>query len=313
MRLNEQLGTILARIALPRFIALTRFHRYLYRCSNKCVVLLVSLSGKGESKLSASLVNRTWPVWFGNVQTRSPALTRLFCFPYAGASSVVYHNWLSSLPEGLDVFPIQLPGRGMRLNTPPYTSLEELVGELAPALKDYFDRPFFFFGHSMGAVIAFELARAVKSEFQQEPEMLFVSGRNAPSVPWRNTEIHALPRGEFIAELKQLNGTHPDLLESEELLDLVLPILRADFELVEAYRFQPGPTLTCPIKALGGAEDRGVDRAALTAWGKFTSGEFSTQVFPGDHFFIHSQKDALLESISRDIRKSLSQYRSKTG
>ena len=155
------------------------------------------------------------PVWFANTQRNRRADSRLFCFPYAGGSSVVYHNWVKSLPEFVDVIPVQLPGRGMRLNTAPLTRMDGLTEQLSPVLAEFLDRPFFFFGHSMGALIAFELAHALRMRCGVEPEALFVSGRRPPSVPERETGIHRLPKDQFVAHVRLLNGTHPDLRKTK--------------------------------------------------------------------------------------------------
>jgi medium-chain acyl-[acyl-carrier-protein] hydrolase len=241
------------------------------------------------------------PVWFANAQCNRRADSRLFCFPYAGASSVVYHNWAKSLPEFVDVIPVQLPGRGMRLHTAPLTRMDRLTEQLSPVLAEFLDRPFYFFGHSMGALIAFELAHALRMRYGVEPEALFVSGREPPSVPERETHIHRLPKDEFVAHLRLLNGTHPDLLENEEILELILPVLRADFELVHTYSFKRGVKLACPIRAFGGSQDPEANEEIIRQWQDFTSGPFSMEIIEGDHFFIHQRKDQLLDSLSRAL------------
>jgi medium-chain acyl-[acyl-carrier-protein] hydrolase len=247
-------------------------------------------------------------VWFANTQRNRRSDSRLFCFPYAGGSSVVYHNWAKSLPEFVDVIPVQLPGRGMRLNTAPLTRMDGLTEQLSPVLAEYFDRPFYFFGHSMGALIAFELAHALRIRYGVEPEALFVSGRQPPSVPERETEIHRLPKDQFVARLRLLNGTHPDLLEDEEILELFLPILRADFELVHTYSLRSRVKLKCPIQAFGGSRDPEASEEIIRQWRDFTSGPFSMEIFDGDHFFIHQQRNQLLACLSRalsDLRAPL--------
>jgi medium-chain acyl-[acyl-carrier-protein] hydrolase len=241
------------------------------------------------------------PVWFANAQRNRRADSRLFCFPYAGGSSVVYHNWAKSLPEFVDVIPVQLPGRGMRLNTAPLTRMDGLTEQLSPVLGEFLDRPFYFFGHSMGALIAFELAHVLRMRYGVEPEALFVSGREPPSVPGRETGIHLLPKDRLVARLRLLNGTHPDLLENEEILELILPVLRADFELVQTYSFRRGVKLTCPIRAFGGSQDPDANKEIIRQWRDFTSGPFSMEIFEGDHFFIHQQRDQVLACLSRAL------------
>lgn len=245
------------------------------------------------------------PVWFANVQRQPHAKSRLFCFPYAGGSSVIYSNWATALPVGMEVFPVQLPGRGTRFSAPPFTSLDRLVEQLVPVMEGVLDLPFYFFGHSMGALIAFELARAIRSHFQVQPQVVFISGRKAPGehAVEGETSVYQLPREEFLTRLRLLNGTHPDLLANEEALELILPALRADFELVQTYQFRPGIKLSCSIKAFGGLEDQHSTEALIGGWKAFTSGDFSMEMLPGDHFFIQKERTRLLGSLRADIQK----------
>jgi medium-chain acyl-[acyl-carrier-protein] hydrolase len=183
------------------------------------------------------------------------AAMRLFCLPYAGGSPLVFCNWPGSLPGNIEVCPIQLPGRGMRLSEPPFTRLEPLLESLVPVLRPFLDKPFALFGHSMGGLICFELARAFRLRFGLEPECVFLAGRQAPPIPDRTTARYDLPEPEFIEELRHLNGTPPEILEQPELMRLLVPLLRAEFELCQTYVYQPGPNLDCPLHIFGGVDD----------------------------------------------------------
>ncbi|MUG96471.1 alpha/beta fold hydrolase [Scytonema sp. UIC 10036] len=235
------------------------------------------------------------------------ASLRLFCFPYAGGSSLIFRPWFNSLPKTVEVCPIELPGRGILMKLTPLSRLEPLIEDLAPVLLPHLDKPFAFFGHSMGALISFELARLLRREYNISPIHLFVSGRRAPQIPDRKPPIHALTEPEFIEELRRLNGTPKAVLESPELMQLLIPILRADFAAHETYIYTPASTLDCPITAFGGLQDEEVSGSELQAWQEQTNATFSRQMFSGDHFFLHSAQSLLLQSLSREIHRITSE------
>lgn len=239
-----------------------------------------------------------WLVFFGPAPR---ARVRLFCFPYAGGAANNFHQWPRRLPEGVEVCAVQPPGRGARLRERPFTNLGELVAAAAPALLPYMDRPFAFFGHSMGALIGYELARKLREEGRPEPQYFIASGCRAPHIAREPGTTYDLPDAEFIDELRRLKGTPPEVLEHEELLRIVLPLVRADFTLTQTYRHSEGPRLGCPVTAVGGLEDDDVKREHLAAWGELTTGPFSLHMLPGDHFFLHTSQSMLLEIVARRL------------
>jgi medium-chain acyl-[acyl-carrier-protein] hydrolase len=240
--------------------------------------------------------------WFAFKQKSSAqAPLRLFCFPYAGGSAVIYRAWPDELSSSVEVCPVLLPGRGGRLGETPYEHLEPLLDSLKDAILPYLDRPFAFFGHSMGAMIAFELARRLRREHGIEPIHLFVSGRRAPQVSDPSAPTHNLPQEEFLEELRRLDGTPREVLENQELLSLVLPVVRADFSIVENYLYTPERPLDCPISAFGGLEDQDVTRENIEAWRHQTVSSFSLRMLPGGHFFLNSAQPLLLRMLSQDI------------
>lgn len=242
--------------------------------------------------------------WIECYRPSPTASLRLFCFPYAGGSARIYRSWGRHLPPGVEVCPIQLPGRDRRIAEPPYSDVMLLVRAAAEALRPLFDKPFTFFGHSMGALISFELAHHLRSEFNLAPEHLFVSGRPAPHVKTREISLYDLPTPRLLEELQHLNGTPPDVLEHPDLMELMLPLLRADFAIGDIYVFPERTPLTCPITVLGGLRDSAVPRASLQAWGELTGGPFSLRMFPGDHFFLHSDELRLLDVIGRILQST---------
>ncbi|MDZ8257265.1 thioesterase II family protein [Nostoc sp. ChiQUE01b] len=229
------------------------------------------------------------------------ASLRLFCFPYAGGSSLVFRTWLNSLPTTVEVCPIELPGRGMQMRTALFSQLEPLISAIAPVLIPYLDKPFAFFGHSMGALVSFELARLLRKQYSLSPVHLFVSGRHAPQIPDPNPPIHALGEPAFKEELRRLNGTPEAVLENAELMQLLVPILRADFAVLETYLYTTESPLNCPITAFGGLQDHKVSYDELQAWREQTNAAFLLQMFPGNHFFLHSAQSLLLESLSQEL------------
>jgi medium-chain acyl-[acyl-carrier-protein] hydrolase len=213
--------------------------------------------------------------------------------------------WLNRLPAMAEICLIELPGRGVRLKEPLFTQLPPLVETIAHNLENQLDRPFAFFGHSMGALLSFEIARLFRRSHIQGPVHLYLSGRGAPQIPNDEPPMHALPEPEFISELRRLNGTPKEVLEHEELMQLMLPILRADFRICETYHYVPEAPLDCPITVFGGLEDESVGVECLEAWREQTNASFSIHMLPGDHFFLHTAQSFLLQTLSQGLNRSL--------
>lgn len=243
--------------------------------------------------------------WAGRLKPNPSAKLRLFCCPYAGGTSGVFRDWAAALDGWVEVCTIQLPGRGSRLHEPSFMSLPALVSALAASIVPELDKPFAFFGHSMGALVSFELARLLRSKYGLMPLCLLVSGRRAPQLPLRDPAIYNLPEPEFLREINRLNGTPREVLEHPELMQLMLPILRADFTVCETYDYTPEPPLGCPISAFGGLQDHRVTRRDLEAWGEHTTSSFSLRLLPGDHFFLNTARPLLLQSVGRELLRHL--------
>lgn len=184
---------------------------------------------------------------------------------------------------------------------PPIRRLPLLIEALMPVMIGLLDTKFAFFGHSMGAMIAFELARELRRRKMPQPAHLLVSGRRAPNMPKTDPVTYNLPEDEFRAELLRLNGTPTEVLEHAELMSLLLPLLRADFELVQTYEYADDAPLSCPIAVYGGLEDHEVPREALLPWKQQTEARFSLQLLPGDHFFLRSASRHLLQLLEREL------------
>ncbi len=252
-------------------------------------------------------ISSTTELWLTHptVQVSSPSpLLRLFCFPYAGGGASLYRAWAELLPYNIDLRIVQLPGRENRLAEPPLTSVSTVVAEVASIMRPLLDRPFAFFGHSMGALLAFEVARALREREDLEPIQLFVSAFRAPQLPVQERPLmHNLDDAAFIDQLRRLNGTPPEVLQNSELLCLVLPTLRADMQICETYRYLAGAPLSCPISTFGGIQDHEVSRADLEGWREQTTASFVMRTLPGDHFFITSARPLLLQALTLDLTR----------
>ena len=239
-----------------------------------------------------------WIVRYG--RSARPAV-RLVCFPYAGGAASAYRLWPEGLPASVDLCAVQLPGREQRHREPPLTDMPSVVRATTAAVLPLADLPLVLFGHSMGAIIAYETARTLHRQHGIVPRRLIVSGRRPPHMPATRPAMHALPATALLDEIRRLNGTPGDVLNDPEMLDIVLPIIRADFRLIETYRMADATPLTCPVAAIGGDADPDVTPAMLAGWRATTSGDFETAVFPGDHFYHQADRPGVLRLIARRL------------
>lgn len=239
--------------------------------------------------------------WFLNAHAGSVATLRLFCFPYAGGGASVFSNWKRELPAYIQVCPVQLPGRESRVIEDPMDSVEAIVDSLVSEISPFLHTPFAFFGHSMGALIAFETARQLHSKHHVAPTHLFVSGKTAPHLPYPRNSLHNLPDDQFKKELQLMQGTPEEVLQNDELMDIVMPQLRADFTAVETYVYRPGEVLPCPISAFGGLQDHDVSIESLQAWQEHTQGPFQVQMLEGNHFFLHQQEHEVIGRVLHEL------------
>ncbi|MEH2523006.1 MULTISPECIES: thioesterase II family protein [unclassified Bradyrhizobium] len=239
---------------------------------------------------------------------------RLLCLPYSGGSAMFYARWRRLVPSWIDVQPVEWPGRGARMDEPLTTDPRALASQLAAELHAQLDAPYALFGHSLGALIAFELAHGLLDRGAPAPAILFASGAEAPAV--RDGSKWRLPLSDdaLLKELRDLQGTPDEALSNPELMRSALPVLRADFLMCGAYAYRPRYPLPCPVHVFGGTDDD-TSPDSLQAWRQETSAAFTLDVLPGHHFFIHTQQAELLDligaAVARQSGRSIGLHRSE--
>jgi medium-chain acyl-[acyl-carrier-protein] hydrolase len=244
---------------------------------------------------------KTDTAWAGWPELSAGVRVRLFCLPYGGGGASVFSNWQVALPAEVGVCPVHLPGREDRIRDSCYTDVRTLVAVIGPELAPFLDRPFALFGHSMGALISFELSRYFRNTYGIAPAHLFVSGYPGPR--WIDPEPrwYDLPDGGFVERLKRLDGTPPGVLEHPELRELMLPILRSDVKLVQTYTYSQDRLLDIPITAFAGREDVETPLEAVDRWREETTSRFSIHTIPGGHFFLVRERSVFLKQLSHDL------------
>lgn len=239
--------------------------------------------------------------WLVTSSPNPAAQLRLFCFAYAGGGASLFARWSKSLPSNVEVRAIQLPGREDRFGETPLSDLDTVVAALRDALAPHLNAPYAFFGHSLGALLAYELVRRFAAEGLPLPRRLVVSGKRAPHWPARGISISKLPDDEFIAEISRYDGTPDALLQHTEFMNCILPRLRADATLFDDYVFRAPGEVPCPITAFGGMSDEYVSVDEVLAWKDLTT-DFESRIFEGKHFFINSHQSDVLRELSAVLR-----------
>ena len=232
---------------------------------------------------------------------------RVFCFHYAGGGASVFRAWWKELPQGVEVLPVQLPGRESRFGEPLVSNMPALVPDLVQAIRPLCDRPFVFFGHSMGSLVAFEVAAALQREGLAVSRLL-VSASRAPHLPAEATNIHKLPDAEFASELRLMKGTPEAVLDNAGLMELMMPVLRADFELVETYEFEGAGPLGAPITAIGGLMDADVGHDRLEPWMRHTTGDFRLLMLAGGHYLLADCSPLVKRLLRDEVETVLATY-----
>ncbi|MEZ2231193.1 thioesterase II family protein [Microcoleus sp.] len=246
-------------------------------------------------------------LWIKCPQSNPQANLRLFCLPYAGGGTSIFRLWPQELPSNVELCAIELPGRENRIREKPISDIEILADNLVEFLLQHLDKPFAIFGHSMGSRIAYNLTRKLHQR-NVNPVCLFVSGSYAPHLPELNPPVYLLSDTEFIEQVVRIYAAIPEvLLADKDLMELFLPILRADVTVGTTYIPFPDEPLDCPIFALGGLEDPEASHDLLASWRDYTRSSFSIEMFPGGHFYLNENENRqlLLQFLSKTLKDYL--------
>ncbi len=238
---------------------------------------------------------------------RTGAKINLYCFPYAGVGASAYAGWAELVPEWIELFCFQPPGREQRFRERSLTTMSDVMAAVVPALAATIDRPYVFYGHSMGALVAYEGACKLRALGYPEPEYLFVGASRAPQLPWPHRPIRHLPDLEFLDEVNLRYGSVPAQVRDEaELRAIFVPALRGDFSIVETYQCAEARQLTCPISAFAGEQDQMVTKESVEVWGQRTTGRFQARDVRGSHLFLRTAPKQIHEAILQDLETALS-------
>lgn len=244
--------------------------------------------------------------WFIPFKQDKNSHIKLFCFHYGGGSASAYREWAKDLIDNVDLIAIQLPGRESRFGEPLLNNVSLVVSELYKHFDSSIGKPFVFFGHSIGALIAFEFTRLLRKYGVPQPKHLIVSGTKAPQVPLKRPLIHNLPNQKLTEEIRKYNGIPNDILENQELMSIFLPIIRSDFSISETYQYTKEEPLKCPITAIGGLNDNSFNSEDLIEWKEQTNSSFEYHFLPGDHFFIRSSYQEVITIINKTLYQEIS-------
>ena len=239
--------------------------------------------------------------WFKFSKRNSKPLFRLFCFSHAGSGASTFNTWSEKFPAEIEVCSIQLPARENRIKETPFKRLQPLIQTLTPLIEPYLDLPFAFFGHSMGGLISFELARELRRRNWATPAYLFVGGCCAPHIPDLELPIHTLPEPKFIEIISSYNGIPEFIMQNLKLMQIFIPTLRADLEVLETYFYTKEEPLTFPVYAFGGFRDSKVSPVQIAAWELETKARFSLKMFDDDHFFVRGKEDEIINTLKEAI------------
>ncbi len=240
--------------------------------------------------------------WVVCPKEQPDARVRLFCFPYAGGGASVFFNWIENISNEIELCMVKLPGRENRFNEKPYRRISDLINDLTPAILPVLNMPFMFFGHSLGAHISFYMSRYLRKYNLPLPTHIFISGARAPHLPEKPDALHyTMEEKEFIDKLIKFGGMVDEVLHNRDLLDMVLPVLRADIEMLNTMKYTEDEPLDCSITSLWGMSDKRVSREDAEAWNAHTSKDFNLKMIQGKHLFINTNLDEVINIINQEV------------
>ena len=243
--------------------------------------------------------------WIAYRQPNPNARLRLFCFHYLGGAASVFREWSDALPSDIEVCPVQLPGREARLKEQSFTEFVPLIETLGQVLEPYLDKPFAFYGHSLGTLIGFELARLLRQQYGLSPIHLLVGGLQAPHVCISKLNTRSSYSEQMLNYLLDISEVPQSILDDQPLFEQFMHTFKADTQLLQSYIYSQEKALDCPISAFGGTDDPVVSPEELAQWYRHTSSTFKLQMLPGQHMFLKSSRELLLEAISQELMAHL--------
>jgi surfactin synthase thioesterase subunit len=247
--------------------------------------------------------------WFVKYRSEHSTALRLICLPYAGGSISTYANWINEVPEGVEIIAVQPPGRGVRFIEPPFDSMHALVESLFSALTPILTEPYVVFGHSLGSWVSYELLKKIQKNNLTLPVHFFASGARAPHIEKKKENIHALPDEQFKERLKKLNGTPQSIIENHELMDFLMPVLRADFKIANDY-CAAFDEVGCSVTVIGGNNDTEISIEELHAWKTLFTEPTEIEIVEGDHFFVDNNVQQTLSIVNSKLSVLLNQIKS---
>jgi medium-chain acyl-[acyl-carrier-protein] hydrolase len=233
--------------------------------------------------------------------TSSARRQRMYCFPYAGGNALGYLSWGKLIGGEVDICGVQPPGRGLRHEEKLITRFDHLIESMLPLIPFFTSTPYVFFGHSLGALMAFELVRVIEKRGLSSPDHLFVSGCCAPQFRDYSETVDDMSDKELIHKLQTLDGTPPEVLNNTELMDFIMPVIRADFSVAHSYRYQESVPIRTPISVLFGRHDEYESETEVTGWECQTSGSCKVYWFDGGHFFVNERRDEVIDVINANL------------
>lgn len=254
---------------------------------------------------------KNYTKWYKNFKPKPEAKIRLFCFHHSGGGASSYYRWLEHISPNIELIAIQLPGREDRFCEPVMSCLEDIIAELSEGFWAYKEKPFYVFGHSLGALVGFEFVKAIRKVYSISPCYLVISAARAPHLIPCRLPLSQLDDETLIEKLKVYDGIDEHILNHRELLNLFLPSLRSDFYLLEKYQYNSSQPFRCDILTMAGSHDKTVSDEDLHAWSAYTKGKFTYLSFPGSHFFIKNHQKRILQIINQIGENILNVQKSK--
>ncbi|MFQ3243617.1 MAG: surfactin synthase thioesterase subunit [Arenicella sp.] len=235
--------------------------------------------------------------WLPKLNAMPSSKARLFCFAFAGGGASVYSPWQSLLGDHIEVCPIQLPGREERIRETCLTSIDDVLDQLMPLMTSSLDKPFLVYGHSLGAHIAYAFIDRIKREFGKSPQAFLVGAQRSPDIPYPYPSVLGATQQQLHQVLSKFDGMTARVMQSEELMELMMPVIKADLQLCESLQYCGELALDGPVIAFRGTRDRAISAACMAGWSQHSKNQYQYEEVDGDHFFLKTHGNHVVEKI----------------